>query len=321
MNPTALALPALALLAFGLGFAVYGLRRGDSLFFPGSGLGAVREQALAALGAGMIVVDGRGRVSSSNAEARVLLGLGSDPGIQAFRVLAALRGISELAALLVAGEGGTDFFLGAGRERRRIEARSFPFGAVKRGTVLLLRDVTENAALLEELSALASQDPLTGAYNRRRFDELGERDLELSRRSGLRIGVLMLDIDLFKRVNDERGHAVGDEVLKALCLACKDALRTSDVLARYGGEEFAVLLPGSGQAESVVVAERLRARIAALRVPCPGGSVSITASLGVYAGVPGQGDCLALYLRRADEALYKSKAMGRDRVSFWEAIK
>jgi two-component system cell cycle response regulator len=130
----------------------------------------------------------------------------------------------------------------------------------------------------------------------------------------------MLDLDLFKRVNDERGHAVGDELLKAVCLACKDALRSSDVLARYGGEEFAVILPGSGPAESMVVAERLRARVAAIALPVEGRAVTVTASLGAFAGVPGPGDTLALFLRRADEALYRSKAKGRNKVSYWEAL-
>jgi diguanylate cyclase (GGDEF)-like protein len=283
------------------------------------GLSAARERALEELGAGMITVDGRGRVTSSNAEARMLLGL--DRGFApAFRILFALRDIPELKALLAAGEGRSDFVLGEGLESRKIEARAFSFGTVRKGTVLLFEDVTENSALLEELSALASRDPLTGIYNRRRFDELGERDIELSRRSRSCVGVLMIDLDLFKRVNDERGHSVGDELLKAVCAACKDALRTSDVLARYGGEEFAVLLPGSGESDSRVIAERLRSRIAGIFLPCEGGRVSITASLGAYSGVPGPGDGLALYLRRADEALYRSKAMGRNKVSYWEPM-
>ena len=319
MNLSPFGAPALALLAFGLGFAARGLRRGGAPF--GLSLGAARERALEALGAGIIVIDGRGVVTSSNAEARALLGLGTYPGVaQSILILAALREAHELADLLLAGEGRTSCYLGEGATRRRIEARAFPFGAVRKGTVLLLRDETDNAVLFQRLSALASQDALTGVLNRRRFDELGERDIELSRRSGLRVGVLMLDIDLFKRVNDERGHAVGDEVLKAVCLACKGVLRAGDVLARYGGEEFAILLPGSGREESLAVAERLRARIASLRVPYEGGSLSVTASLGAYAGVPDRGDSLGLFLRRADEALYRSKALGRDRVSYWEAI-
>jgi diguanylate cyclase (GGDEF)-like protein len=314
MDPT-FGFAALALLALALAFAIYAHGRGGAVF--ASGLGAARERALASLGAGMVVIDGHGRVSGCNAEAKLLLDLADAPDC---RMLPALRVIPELADILARGEGGAEIFLGEGSGCRRIEARAFPFSRAGRGMVLVLRDVTENAVLLEELAAQASHDPLTGVLNRRRFDELGERDIELSRRSGASVGVLMIDIDLFKRVNDERGHAVGDEVLKALCVACLGALRSSDVLARYGGEEFVVLLPGSGPEDSLMVAERLRARIGALRVPCEGGIVSITASFGAYSGVPSPGVGIGLYIRRADEALYRSKALGRDRVSFWKPL-
>jgi len=178
----------------------------------------------------------------------------------------------------------------------------------------------ENAALLSELSAQASLDALTGAYNRRRFDELSERDIELSRRSLSSVAVVMIDIDWFKRVNDERGHSVGDQVLKMVTQACREALRSSDILGRYGGEEFAVLLPGSGEEESLAVAERLRERVEAKALPCGGESVSVTVSLGVYSGVPSPGEGLDVYLRRADEALYRSKALGRNKTSYWKPL-
>ena len=318
----------LAFFALCLACAAYALGRAGMAAGLIRGLGAARTRALEALGAGMIVVDSRGRVTSSNSEARILLGLqgaseaggGVSQAVESFRIVSALRGIPELAALLVAGEGGAQIYLGEGEGRRRVEARAFPYGRSGRGTVLLLSDITENAALLEELSALASQDALTGICNRRRFDELGGRDIELSRRAGKSVGVLMVDLDFFKRVNDEYGHPVGDEVLKAVCAACKDALRSTDVIARYGGEEFAVLLPDSGREDSVAIAERLRARIAGISLAREGGIVSITASLGAYAGVPARDEDLALYLGRADEALYGSKVKGRNRVSYWEPI-
>lgn len=329
----------LAFLAVCLAGAGYALGRG----FPGgrglgTGLGrgfeGARERAFEALGAGMIVIGARGRVLGSNAEARFLLGL--QGAVDSYRIQSALREIPQLSALLVAGEGSSELDLGEGASYRRIEARAFTFGgparafsfggsrgnaARSRSAVLLLNDVTESAALLAELSALASQDSLTGIYNRRRFDELGGRDLELARRSSKSIGAVMIDLDLFKRVNDEHGHAVGDQMLKATCEACKDVLRSTDVFARYGGEEFAAFLPDSGEEDSLAVAERLRSRIEAIALPCEGGRVSITASLGVYSGVPRQGEDLALYLRRADEALYRSKALGRNRVSYWEPIR
>ena len=232
----------------------------------------------------------------------------------------ALSDRPELAALLAAGEGKAEFLSGEGSLRRKIEARALSLGGRGKGIVIVLSDITASAALLEELSTLASQDALTGLYNRRRFDELGSRDIELSRRSLLSVGVIMVDIDLFKRVNDEHGHSAGDEVLKSVTRACKAALRTYDILSRYGGEEFAALLPGSGAEESLAVAERLRACVAALVLPCEGGRVSLTISIGVYSGVPAPDDDISSYLRRADEALYRSKALGRNKASFWTAL-
>jgi diguanylate cyclase (GGDEF)-like protein len=305
-------------IALGLGLALLAWWHWAAILGPGE----TRDRALEALGAGLIAVDGKGKVTTCNDEARILLGLGQDSG-RSYLVLSALRAKPELASLLVSGEGGAELSIGEGPARRRVEARAFSPRRGGKRKVIVLRDVTENAALLEELSALASQDALTGAYNRRRFDELGERDIELSRRSLSEVGVLMLDIDLFKRVNDEYGHPVGDAVLKAFCATCRDALRSSDVLARYGGEEFAVLLPGSGRDESAAVAERLRSRIAELEVPYgdSGCTVSVTVSVGAYAGIPAAGEDLALFLRRADEALYRAKAMGRNRVYGWVPLK
>ena len=323
MIPPTIVHAALVALVFGVAGAVYLTRRGGA----GAGLGAAREQALEVLGAGMVVVDRRGRVTSCNAEARMLLGLQTEPdagsrsSTDPFLGLSALRGVPEIANLLVAGEGGAAIDLGGEGNTRRIEARAFRTGRVGRGTVILLSDVSVNAALLEELSTLVTRDPLTGVYNRRRFDELGSRDIELARRSGRSVGVLKLDIDLFKRVNDEHGHSVGDDLLKALCAVCGDGLRSTDIFARHGGEEFVILLPGGTEGESVAVAERLRSRIAAFALPTPNGSVSVTVSVGVYSGVPANGEGIDFYLKRADEALYWSEARGRNRVSHWAPMR
>jgi len=211
-------------------------------------------------------------------------------------------------------------FSGEGPTRRRIEACVLSLAADGTKSVIVLRDITANAALLEELSALASKDALTGILNRRCFDELCSRDIVLARRALSSVSVLMIDIDLFKRVNDEHGHSVGDEALKAVTKACAETLRSTDILGRYGGEEFAVLLPTTGASESLLVAERLRARVAAIALPCEGGHISLTISIGVYSGVPAPDDDISSYLRRADEALYRSKALGRNKASFWTAL-
>jgi len=266
--------------------------------------------ALEFLGAGLVVVEGFGARARGNEAAKGLLRLPRDAGSES--LLSALRGVPELSALLAKGSGRSELSLLAGEgpggspSIRRVDARAYSVRHPWPRSLLLLVDVTENAELLERLSALASKDPLTGLYNRRRFDELG---------------VLMLDIDLFKRVNDEHGHELGDLTLKAVAAACLETLRSTDILARYGGEEFAVFLPGGGAEESMLVAERLRARVAASAVSRDGSSVSVTVSVGVYAGLPGHDESLAVFLRKADEALYRSKAMGRNKVSYWEPLR
>jgi diguanylate cyclase (GGDEF)-like protein len=122
----------------------------------------------------------------------------------------------------------------------------------------------------------------------------------------------MLDIDHFKSINDQYGHPAGDAVLRALVQTCKAGLRAVDTVARWGGEEFLLVLPGTGAAAAMSVAERLRSDIAAIRVAVPGGAlVSLTASIGVAERADvGQNELL----RRADMALYAAKTGGRNRV-------
>ena len=158
-----------------------------------------------------------------------------------------------------------------------------------------------------EVRTDATLDPLTGVYNRtalrRRVDEL----------NGTPLAVVMLDIDHFKAVNDTYGHQRGDAVLQAVAEEMRGALREGEPVYRLGGEEFLVLLPGAGEPEAVLVAERLRAAITAAR---PGG-LEVTVSLGVSAGTD---EYAALY-EHADAALYEAKRSGRDRVVAHAALR
>jgi diguanylate cyclase (GGDEF)-like protein len=174
-------------------------------------------------------------------------------------------------------------------------------------------------SLLRDLSI---SDPLTGLRNTRYFwERLGEEYARVLR-SGEPASVLVVDLDHFKDVNDRHGHVVGDRVLRGTAEAIAAAIRRADtaarvedMAARVGGEEFAVLLPGTGLEDAAVVAERVRAEIAALRVPVRDDEeVAITASVGVACAtgmLPG-GD-LALFAT-ADRAMYRAKCEGRDRV-------
>lgn len=161
---------------------------------------------------------------------------------------------------------------------------------------------------------LATTDPLTGVYNRRTFKELAEPHLSRSRRSRVPLSLLMLDLDHFKRVNDTYGHLAGDEVLKAFADLVRGCLRKEDLLARYGGEEFVVLLPGSSQAAATALAERIRDQVAANPLGGTDHRVRVTVSVGVASEAGDTLPSLESMLGRADEALYRAKADGRNRV-------
>lgn len=171
-----------------------------------------------------------------------------------------------------------------------------------------------NARLIKTMEGLAMTDNLTGLYNGRFFDPLLERELAIAERDGLHVGVIMLDLDHFKRFNDTHGHPAGDEALKAFARSAQGALRESDVLARYGGEEFVVLARGADLQGTAIIAEKLRAAIEATVVSVgPGRTARITVSAGV-SSTAGHGQDRMVLLRVADEALYQAKQEGRNRV-------
>jgi diguanylate cyclase (GGDEF)-like protein len=164
---------------------------------------------------------------------------------------------------------------------------------------------------LREAEAHATTDALTGLPNRRYFDEFCGL-LARRRRSGDAVGILMIDIDRFKRLNDRHGHATGDEVLRAVGSAIVAAVREDDVPARYGGEEFVVLLRNPSPAVALEVGERVRSSVAALDLTRMG-VARVTVSVGV--AVARQADQpIADLTAQADAALYRAKRAGRDRV-------
>jgi diguanylate cyclase (GGDEF)-like protein len=166
-----------------------------------------------------------------------------------------------------------------------------------------------NAWLLEQVQRLAATDGLTKIANRRTFESTLEREVARATRSAEHLSLVMIDIDHFKRLNDEHGHQAGDEVLRNVAAALSCECRDFDTAARYGGEEFAVVLPGCGPDEARLIAERLRQAVAAAPAAVP-----ITASAGVatYPAHAGDADTL---VRAADDALYESKRSGRDRTT------
>jgi two-component system cell cycle response regulator len=164
---------------------------------------------------------------------------------------------------------------------------------------------------------LSITDALTGAYNRRYLMEQLPREVERCRRYAYPLSVLMCDLDHFKQINDQCGHAAGDDVLQQFAARAQKSIRPySDWIARYGGEEFLIVLPETAHAEGLIVAEKIRNVVAGAPFTTRAGDAAVTASFGVASTGP-HGPDLSLkvetLIRAADECLYKSKAEGRNR--------
>lgn len=179
------------------------------------------------------------------------------------------------------------------------------------------RVADRTAELMEanaKLERLASTDSLTGILNRRRFMELATAERERSVRYRRPFSLLLIDLDQFKRINDNFGHAAGDTAIREAADRTAASLRAADSLARYGGEELVILLPETELAAATQVAERIRCAIGATPVLHEGTEIPLTASLGVAEWYGGIEETLAAILDRADQALYLAKQRGRNRV-------
>lgn len=178
-------------------------------------------------------------------------------------------------------------------------------------------EVAGRRLLEEELRRLASTDPLTGLYNRRRFQEAMDRELERARRYGHPLSLLVADLDHFKRINDQHGHACGDRALQIFADVCRLNLRSLDAVGRMGGEEFAILLPETDADGALLAAERIRAEtelFSAEEKDVPAFTVSIGAATLVERPAEGETGAADRLFARADQALYRAKGRGRNRV-------
>ncbi|MFG1422168.1 GGDEF domain-containing protein [Roseixanthobacter liquoris] len=177
-------------------------------------------------------------------------------------------------------------------------------------------DITVLKRALADLSAMAATDGLTGLPNRRRFDAALQEAWQRCCREGSAIALLLVDIDHFKSVNDRFGHVVGDNCLRRTALIVQEAVRQSiDLAARFGGEEFAVLLPETSEEGAVMVGRRIRTSMACE----PWNEIhpylkSVTASIGICSAANASDLSVSDFMRHADEALYRAKNSGRDRL-------
>ncbi len=169
-----------------------------------------------------------------------------------------------------------------------------------------------NALNYQQALNLALHDPLTGVYNRLAMDNMVAREIELSQRNDTPLAMIALDIDFFKRVNDNYGHAFGDHVLKQLTECIKQQIRSTDAIFRYGGEEFNLLLNNTNLRGAQELAERVRKTIEQTPFTLDGVTINVTASMGI--SFFKENDSARDLFKRADDALYQAKASGRNKI-------
>lgn len=277
---------------------------------------------------GVLVLDDYERVVDFNRSAQMLLGLTNQHlGQPAAASLAAWPGL--VAALRATP--GRHLEISLAGSARYLDASLTPlpdrFGRPA-GAVLVLRDVTERReanlrlqqqlaeiqALQEQLREQAIRDSLTGLFNRRYLEETLPRELAEAAREGRPLSLIALDLDNLKQLNDTFGHAAGDRMLSALARLLQAHTRAGDIACRLGGDEFLILLPGAQPASAAARAEQWRAELERLRLPQDGQLLQSTLSAGV-AGYPEHALTPAALRHAADQALYRSKAGGRNRVT------
>jgi diguanylate cyclase (GGDEF)-like protein len=166
----------------------------------------------------------------------------------------------------------------------------------------------------EVLRAQATHDPLTGIWNRTEILKILQQEMDRGRREEFPVSLLMADLDGFKRINDELGHLVGDAVLREAAQRMRAAVRSYDEIGRYGGEEFLVVLPGCDAGGALKLAKRIRDRVGGRPMDTSGGLVPITISLGVVTSTQEPDASVERFIELADQALYRAKARGKDRV-------
>ena len=237
------------------------------------------------------------------------------PGMDGYELCARIKADAELSPIAIIFVTSSDR---PEDETRGLEAGAADFitkpfnPAVVRARVRAQLTIKLQADLLREMAFV---DGLTGVHNRRHFDEQFEIEMQRAQRSRESLAVLLADVDYFKRYNDAYGHLSGDDCLRRVARTLKNCLRRpGDVLARYGGEEFACILPDTGLAGALSVAENMEAAVRALQMDHAQSDVGpfVSVSLGVAVNSSGRGDAASL-LKLADEQLYRAKAQGRGR--------
>ena len=205
--------------------------------------------------------------------------------------------------------------LALAQANRAAELQDIVLGLVVVVVVGALYAIWRQHGLMQRIARMAQTDALTGVLSRRHVLELGQRMMQRCRRDGRPCAMLMLDVDRFKEINDRYGHLAGDTALRAISAALTRCLRPEDQIGRYGGEEFAVILPGADAKEAGAIAERLRAAVQTLKPDWAPGAQPLTVSGGIAIATDEIADFTEL-LGRADQALYRAKDAGRNRMEY-----
>jgi diguanylate cyclase (GGDEF)-like protein len=174
----------------------------------------------------------------------------------------------------------------------------------------------ENARLYEKAKERSLLDSLTGLWNHEEIVRILEQELDRAKRGGISVGVIMIDLDHFKGINDTYGHLTGDAVLRKIAEKLRSSLRSYEIVGRYGGEEFLLVLPGCDLRVAGEIAERIRKKIAADAIDTPAGHIVVTISLGVAVSSPERQSTAPFLVNAADLALYRAKKNGRNRMEF-----
>ncbi len=182
---------------------------------------------------------------------------------------------------------------------------------LNKGVVWACVDITKRVENEKILEYMAKTDEMTDIFNRRYFMELGQREINISRRTNMPLTIFMIDIDDFKTINDKYGHAMGDKIIKEFAISCKKILRKTDIFARIGGDEFAILFPNTNIKNAVNLSKRLVNKIILLDEKYP---FNISVSIGIVENV--NFDKIELLLKKADEKLYSAKNKGKNCVDY-----
>jgi diguanylate cyclase (GGDEF)-like protein len=233
-----------------------------------------------------------------------------DPSLPVYTRKLRLKGVESLLVLpLICADEAVGTFTLASRRRTAFakDARDM-LGVIANQVAVSL----ENAKMYKQMETMATTDGLTGLLNHRTFQERITDLLGRAERHKLKLALILTDIDHFKKVNDNHGHPVGDEVLRRVARVLEQSVRKIDVVARYGGEEFAIVMEGADAEGAQNLAERIRQDVARQVIPAGQGTFSITLSLGI-ASVPADAQGKEALIERADQALYHAKHHGRNR--------